>query len=262
MPRNRENKQYRMRELDQKFKVRFSYQNDEGVSFVEAPLPDQFGFSVGSEFTASFDSSALAGVLQKLKLPFAGAVSRRVGVVTTKFYANPEPTEISFDVEFHAEYSARDEVVIPAVTLAMMALGRNLTPGELQENISQIGSLGRDAFNAIANFVPGIDAQEESEVDSGGQAEKLLTTLTEDHEETTGKALAFVGLIQGPPIVSIRFGNVYALDRVWVSSVTPTFSNVLDAEGLPLSATCSVTCTLQRDPVTDDVQRYFGFEGA
>lgn len=81
---------------------------------------------MGSEFTATFDANTLSGVLQKFKLPFAGQISRRVGVVTTKFYANPEPTEISFELEFHAEYSARDEVVIPMVTLAMMSLGRNM----------------------------------------------------------------------------------------------------------------------------------------
>lgn len=246
------NRQYHMHELDSMFKVRITQNSDDGEAYIEAPLPAEFGFSVGSQFTATFDANTLSGVLQKFKLPFAGNISKRVGVATTKFYSNPEPTEITFDLEFHAEYSARDEVVAPMVALAALSLGKKLEFDRIAEEVGKLYDLGRDGIDKLMKLLPSLledDPTDEIEFDS--------QNLSRKQKQGLSSALDFIGLIEGPNTVSIRFGNVYILDDVWVSSVTPVFSNVVDAEGLPLAGTCSVTAVLRRDPVVDDLNRAF-----
>lgn len=242
-------KQYRLEGLDEKHKITIIRQKDADLTVLQAPLPDQFGFSVGSEFTAPFDAQALAGVLQKLKIPTAG-LSRRVGVVTTKFYSNPEPTEISFEMHFHAEYSARHEVMEPTFALMGMSLGKNMTSEDLIAVIDKFRDSIAD-LTGIESISSGSNSEGANDSSSGGG------DIGEWSRSTDG-ALALIGLIESPETVIIKFGNVYALDNVWISSVTPSFSNTVDAEGFPLSCTCSVNAVLQRDPVIDDLRRFFG----
>lgn len=237
-------KQYRLDALSDKYKISIISQKDSSLTVVEAPLPDNFGFTVGSEFSAPFDAQALAGVLQKLKIP-VGGLARRVGVVTTKFYSNPEPTEISFEMEFHAEYSARHEVMEPVFALMNMSLGKNMTPEDLVVVINRY----RDALSELTGI--GGSGGNDGGASSGGDG---------GWASNAEGAMALIGLIESPETVIIRFGNAYALDSVWISSVTPSFSNSLDAEGFPLSCTCSVNAVLQRDPVKDDLARFFGVE--
>jgi hypothetical protein len=243
-------KQYMMQKLDQKFKVKIKLQRDDGsIVIVEAPLPEQFGFTVGSEFSAPFDAATLGGVLQKFKVPGAMNVGKRVGVTTTKFYSNPQPTEISFDLEFHAEYSARYEVVEPVVALMCMSLGDALTFDDALSTIEGVRE-------QIAALLPGAgesDSNEEGDTSNASES----TIVTDSFKESADGAMALLGLIKGPVTATIQFGVLYALDNAWISSVTPQFSNVVDADGFPLSATCSVTAILQRDPVVNDVNRFF-----
>lgn len=239
-------KQYRLATLDEKHKITIIRQKDADLTVLEAPLPDQFGFSVGSEFTAPFDAQSLAGVLQKLKIP-VGGLSRRVGVVTTKFYSNPEPTEISFEMQFHAEYSARHEVMEPVFALMGMSLGRNMTAEDLVAVI--------DKFRDSLSDLTGIESISSGSNDEGANS---AGDDVGDWAKNADGALALIGLIESPETVIIKFGNVYALDNVWISSVTPSFSNTVDAEGFPISCTCSVNAVLQRDPVIDDLRRFFG----
>lgn len=252
-------KQYKMDQTDDKYKIIITRQSDGGGFIrVQAPLPDGFGMSVGSEFTAPFDSSSVAGVLQKFKIPSmaAGGISRRIGVATTKYYSNPEPTEISFELEFHAEYSARHEVVEPVVALMMMALGEGLTLGDISSTVDKV----RGSIDSLISMVTGdedIDEPDNS-TNTSDIINDALGIGTHDGEAVINSASAFLRLIKAPKTVSVRFGNVYEINNLWVSSVTPSFSNVVDAQGFPLSATCSVTMIMGQDPLAPDVAKMFG----
>jgi len=52
----------------------------------------------------------------------------------------------------------------------------------------------------------------------------------------------------GPPRVNVAFGSLIKFSSVWIKNVTPTFSNKLDNNFDPMSATVSVTLITQ-DPV-------------
>lgn len=242
-------RQFKLNTLDEKFKVKIMSEEDGNVTIIEAPLPETFGLTVGSEFSSPFDAQALAGVLQKFKIPgaLAGGVSRRMGVVTTKFYSNPEPTEISFELEFKAEYSARHEVVEPALALMCMSLGDAYTTEEFVSEIADI----RDGLSELSG---GLVSKADRANTEGANADSASKP---DWWEDTDNAMELIGLIKGPATVRIKFGNVYELAPVWVSSVNAQFSNVVDAEGMPLACTCSVTAVIQRDPVRADMRKFF-----
>lgn len=220
---------------------------------VTAPLPDGFGMTVGSEFGTPFDTGGVNDTLAKL---FAvGGISQKAGIRMKKMYMNPEPTEISFDMEFYAWYDAKSEVVVPAVTLMAMALGRTLTYEELNEKIRgfyiKMASMANSALNATdVNFSVSDTPPEVSQ-----------TETTEKIEDGASKLLELIGLVQGPPTCEIRFGDVITLPRCYITSVGSRFSNVLDKDGAPMSCVCSVTATLEEAPVADDMYEYFDMLG-
>lgn len=243
-------KQYRLATLPDKFKLKIMSEEDGNITIIEAPLPETFGLTVGSEFTSPFDAQALAGVLQKFKIPGASNISRRMGVVTTKFYSNPEPTEISFDVEFKAEYSARYEVAEPALALMLMSLGDSFTADEVESTIVEI----RDGLSDLTGGMVSKSNTDDSNGANNGTAD---TGGNSGWMDDTSQVMDFIGLIKGPATVRIKFGNLYELAPVWVSSVGVQFSNIVDAEGFPMSCICNVTAVIQRDPVRTDMLNFF-----
>jgi len=213
---------------------------------VAAPLPDGFGMTVGSEFGTPFDTGGVNDTLAKL---FAiGGISQKAGIRMQKVYMNPEPTEISFDMEFYAWYDPKSEVVVPAVTLMGMALGRVLTYEELNRKIkgfyTKMANLANTGASA-AGFDLGADTETEG-VATDAEIEKGASRLME-----------LIGIIQGPPSAEIRFGDFMVLPKCYITSVATSFSNVLDPDGVPMSCKCSVTATLEQAPVADDVYQFF-----
>lgn len=206
---------------------------------VYAPLPETFGFTVGSEFSAPFDTGISSGLVQKALA--IGSISQKIGLRMKKMYANPEPTEISFDLEFNAYYSAADEVVVPVIKLAAMSLGRSIEDlnERAQEAIRRIGQTAGDVGDLVSGKTEGY-------LDEGSSTGGIVKRIAN-----------LIGLIEGPNTQTIMFGNLYTIDNCYITSISPQFSNVLDKDGFPLSAICSVTVTLEQYPIADDVIDWF-----
>ena len=103
--------QIKMNELDSKFKMTIKSQLDRDL-IVQAPLPDDFGFTVGNVYSTPFDTGGLSETMQKAlaltsKATDTSAFSGKLGITMDKVFTNPEPTEISFDLEFTAFYDAK-----------------------------------------------------------------------------------------------------------------------------------------------------------
>lgn len=220
-------------EISDMFKITIS----NGTHTVEAPLHEDFGFTVGSEYTTPFDIGTMSGMLQKT-MAVAG-VSAPVGLRMRKMYANPEPVEISFRMEFDAYYDAHAEVVIPTATLAAMGLGREMTGEDINDKLEMIGGVVDKMTAGVVNpTVP-------SEVDTseGGASSKLL---------------GMIKMINAPPVCTLKFGKVLHIEDVFITSTAVSYSNVLDQKGNPTSATVNVTCTLQIAPIAEDVIKMYG----
>lgn len=201
------------------------YQEGQLLRRVTAGLPDGHGVSVGSTFTDPFNKNVGDGSkIQDLAIRAATflGVSRKPGAMATSiFYEGPEPTEISFELNFESFYSARDEVMIPVMNLMMMAVGREHGIEELK---------GRWPFY-----------------------DQMMNSINDVSESLTDR----IGIIKGPEICKVRMGKTTVFDRCYVSSVAPTFSNVLDNQFLPVAATCSITVKLERNPTQESVAAMF-----
>jgi len=235
--------QLKMAELDNKHKLRIS----SGDKYhVEAPLPDNFGFTVGSEYTTPFDLGSVSGTLQKLYA--IGGISAPVGLRMRKMYANPEPTEISFEMEFAAYHSAKEDVVVPIVTLMVMSLGRVITKQDVEAAIEKFSNLAAQGAS-FAGFSP-----------EGAQSagESAQATINGDNGETTSRILEMINLIAAPDLCTIRFGEFLTIDKAYITSTAVQFSNILDRDGYPMSGRVNVTATVQVAPLADDIVEFFG----
>lgn len=230
---------------------------------VKAPLPDGFGTTVGSEYSTPFDTGGANDVMRKAL--FIKEVSQKPGFRMKKYYANPVPTEISFEMEFFSYYDAYTEVVVPAFLLQAMSVGRTLQWDELKQSIEKFikGGVklagkavdaGKEAsknfgadFDMEAPVIPAFDDSKAS-VTSGNSA-----TV----DAAGNKILDAFGLVVAPPITRIKFGKTLVLDNCFITHVGIKFSNVLDFNGYPTSCTASITATPQEYPVYDDIHSWF-----
>lgn len=228
------NKQQHPSLQDDRFIIKIKPVGNESLSVV-APLPENFGFTVGSEFTSPFDAQFVSGAFQKAAA--VSGVSSKLGVSTKKLYSSPEPTEISFDMQFEAYNSAMDDVMIPIIKLMSMGIGRRIDLVEAANKVEQI-------VNDISRRARGED------IISPGTLEQSISS--NDVGNTASRVFGFLGFIAGTSLVKLRFGNVITFKNAYVTSVGPQFSNILDKNGIPMSAMVSVTCILEEDPTLND----------
>jgi len=236
---------------------------------VIAPLPDNFGFTVGSEFSTPFDVSLPAGAIQKAA--FVANISQKIGVRMRKMYSNPEPVEISFEMEFVSFYSARDEVLIPILNLTSMSLGTQLNDEELERRIREAAAGVSSFFNEATQELS-IDDQVQNALGRQRSLEESIRNGTplrrengererSDIENRSRDAFNWVaervGIILGPETQTLNFGNFISIPNVYITSIAPQFSNTLDVEGIPVSAKVNVTCTLELYPTAEDVAGWF-----
>ena len=214
---------------------------------IQAPLPDEFGVTVGSEFSEPFDVGAMSGSWAKA---FAvGGVAQKFGLRMEKMYTNPEPTEISFDMEFVAYYDAKDEVFMPVAELVTMALGTEIDWDSVKGKADQLRNIIKQGSSTASAFLGG--SGEGIEIDTSA-------TETEEADKYGNKLLGLIGLIESPEKCRIYFGKVMKWTNMYITSVAPQFSNQLDRDGYPLKATVSVTATPYRYPVAGDMLEVFG----
>jgi len=58
-----------------------------------------------------------------------------------------------------------------------------------------------------------------------------------------------INYLKTPAVIKVKFGDIFTVRNAFLSSVSVSFSNVLDSDFLPMEATVSVTITPQ-DPFT------------
>lgn len=264
--------QQRLNELP-KSKVIEIIGGDDGNIRVRAPLPAEYGYTVGSEYSAPFDVSLPSGILQK-GLALSG-ISQKIGIRMQNMYSNPVPTEISLDLEFDAYYNAKTEVVLPVLNLAHMSLGTALDRdyldqvlGEIKEKLTPAALAAKEA---AANATEGIrdnawlfanpaspiptPAPTPDVTDSTG-AEVPTQDVSGKSGEMFNNVMQFIGIIRGPAPQILTMGTFLTISDAYLTSISPRFSNVLDRDGFPMSCKCSVTFTLGRYPIAEDVANW------
>jgi len=216
-------------------------------SEVLLPLTESFGFTVGSEFSTPFDTGGLSGGLQKLYA--LTGVSQKMGMSIKNMYSNPTPTEISFEAELVAYQDAAHEVVLPALFLMAMALGTEKNFDDLVNALDEAKDtvVGKTISTPLTSAVGGLEKVEDKVGEEAGEGNK-------------NKLKELIHIIRGPATAKLHFGEVYTIPNAYITSVAPQFSNNVDSRGNPLSATISITCTVERFPTADDVFEWFNRE--
>ena len=237
------NKQHYLNQLDKKFKLTIS--NTDYT--VQCPLPDGVGMTLGSEYSEPFDTAAVSGLWQKV---FAvGGASSKIGISMKKMFTNPEPTEMSFEMELTAYFSAKDEVFMPIVHLCNMTLGSRITWKDVSEKTRELAEMVQRGADAVSEYT-GV---------SGEDVAADTSSLNSDSANLYGgKLLGLIGLIQSPKQVKVEFGSYMTWRRMYITSIAPQFSNKVDRDGYPMSAKVSVTITPETYPVADDMLSVFG----
>lgn len=273
-------------ETPTKHKIIITRFNEDGNStVVQSALPDNFGFTVGSEFGTPFDTTSISQMLQKVsifrkydtqtlnKFTAKANVGQKLAFTMDKGFLNPQPTEISFEMEFNAYYSAMEEVLLPMIRLLHISLGSVLERKDAEATLRDLEGMLRSAGSAV-----GVAAKNTKEIIDGDDSiggreiyEKSKAAYSEEQTATVlqggvfegimggvERALQFVKIIRGPAPCSVQFGDVYTFSEAFISSVGVKFSNKLDITGIPLSGTASVTCLLKSPPVAQDLGDFFG----
>ena len=209
---------------------------------VKAPLPEQFGYSVGSEIGTPFAGYATEGALSKV-LALQFGVSSRVGLITQKLYQGPQETELSFDLNFNAYYSSKLEVVAPIVKLMLMSVGQEQSVADSKEGVL---NKVRGLLTAGENITTG-----------------MVDAFTEDDLSfEDGSAAELIRFMRTSSLCTVKVGKIFTLKKVFISNVTPSFSNVLDNEFLPMSASCNVTIELQSPMTKIEIGKSFSISDA
>lgn len=215
---------------------------------VYAPLPDGFGFTVGSEYSSPFDVSSLSSNLQKAYA--VAGFAQKIGMRMRKFYTNPEPTELSVDMEFTAEKDTFTDVLYPVMALKIMALGSIL-------DLAKINEKTQNAFIALSN---GLKVAAETFGIEDPITDDYTIQFNDNSSlgERADGILRTIGFISAPKYINVKFGNVMTWNKCYITSVATSFSNVLDSNGRPMSAKCTVTITPEKYPVADDIIEMYG----
>lgn len=190
---------------------------------VIAHLPETFGYGVGAEITAPFAS--FISESNTVNILRATGISNKTGLMTTKIYAGPDQPDITVDLKFDAYYDAYNEVVVPVVNLLKMASGADETALSEQQVRSTFG-------------------------------EGLVDAIGENVNDALVK-IAQIHYLQAPSKLTVMFGNVFRLESCYIVNVDPRFSNLLDYNGYPMEATVSVTFSLIKPMVYQDISRSF-----
>lgn len=215
---------------------------------VLAPLPDGFGMTYGSEYSAPFDMNTMSDAWRKAYA--LQGISTKVGIQMKKMYSNPEPTEFSFDMEFNAYYSPLDEVLFPVYYLSQMTLGSSLTFEDLSQGTQNFLKKVNDGIKKASSAV-GI------EVEEGPLQGAIEYDVDDTVQAGVSGALRLINFIKSPKKVNVYFGNTMKWENMYITSVATSFSKRLDLNGIPMYAKCSVTVTPESYPVAETMNKVF-----
>lgn len=212
-------------------------QTNSSSIIIEAPLPESFGFSSGSQFGSPFASYSSSGLIAQL-----GALtgfSNQYGLFTQKFYEGPQDSQVSFEMKFDTWEDSATDVILPVMYLMIFSTGSKRN--KLSEAQNVLAKAAQYVPLTIANFA--------------NEAFGLTKTAGDKLNSTDFKDIFY--MLHTPPEMSIRFGDAYTLSGMFLSNVSLQFSNVLDHNYLPMSCTASVTADFKNPLTQGDVKTTF-----
>ena len=221
---------------------------------VEAPLPESFGLGVSSEYTQPFEQFISDGnVASALRMT---GYSNKIGLFTEQVWTGPETTTFTLELSFTAFYSAMNEVLGPVMSLMVMGAGLKTDGKQILAEMKKIYKVANVKSGGIADtVVSGVSDAIGTASEYAGDV--LGVEENEDFGVSFEKASKYIEAAKAPPTVYVRLGNVMDIPNCLITEVSPEFSNVLDYQGIPMSAKVSVTFTFKRPLFANDITGMF-----
>lgn len=207
-------------DIDEKFILEI-HPTDSDDPLVKAHLPEEFGFGVGSKIEEPF-SKYLSGGPASMLLATQEGASLGAGLFTKRYWMGPEKTDISLNLNFYSHYNAATEVVDPIQALMRIAVSGNNSEADKIENL-------------IPDGIP----------------------IVSSALEKASAAGLFQYATQSEP-VTVHFGNIFTIERAFISEATSSFSNVLDNQGYPISGSISLTLVVVDPYYKGTITKAFG----
>lgn len=221
---------------------------------VEAPLPETYGLGVSSDYTQPFENFISDGnVASALRMT---GYSNKIGLFTEQVWVGPDVVTFTLELSFTAYYSAVNEVLIPVMNLMVMGSGLKTDAKEILAEMKKMYKVANVKSGGVADTVIG-GVSDVVGTASEYAGDVLGIEENEDFGVTFEKASKYIEAAKAPPMVYVRLGNVMDIPNCMITEVNPEFSNVLDYQGMPMSAKVSVTFTFKRPQFANDVARMF-----
>jgi hypothetical protein len=99
------------------------------------------------------------------------------------------------------------------------------------------------------------------DVTTSSASEGATTEIPSNTGEMFDRVMDFIGIIRGPAPQILSMGTFLTISDAYITSISPRFSNVLDRDGFPMACKCSVTFTLGRYPIAEDVANWHSGSG-
>lgn len=227
----------KVKELDQGQKIQIRQgQPGSGSIVIESPLPENFGFSAGSQFGSPFASYMSHGLGSMIGV--ATGFSQSYGLFTQNFFEGPQMTQVSFDMHFDTWEDSMADVILPVMYLMSFSVGA--ATDKLKPLAKEVASIANIPIQAILTGINTV----EGTVTSGLKNTQISSNIFQ--------------MMDTPALCTLKFGNAYTLRSMFVSNVSLQFSNVLDQNYIPMNCVASVTADFKNPLSSGDIARTFG----
>ena len=219
---------------------------------IQAPLPDSFMFDSSAQYEAPFAQGWVPADFIRNAL---GAFGRRTTsqVLSLQIWQGNQDTDLGLDLEFQAETDPIREVLQPIASLLTLTTpiadslaGLMKAPGphlDLEKIISLLKVKGTEKMSETEKAVAAGTAagfRQASVFDAANSTADGNNQSTPDQSNDASAAPTDLVKQALKGIISIRIGNYMFFDCVVITDVQQTFTNQLDARGIPWHAKVSI----------------------
>lgn len=238
--------------------------NDKDNTEISCYLPEQTAMSSESIWTPFMDSILPTNALGRPLSAVGYQLNPLFGKIAT--WEGNRPFEWTFDLQFNANTSAREDVLKPIVYLlglTMPTVVNDLIVKSPGPNLLQSFAKGTGAQNnksgtitaSLLNQCIGIAQKGLSSV-----LENLASSLISSGQELTSQLMdAFnsVGTTNDPDnMVTVYIGNFMTIQNVIITDVAPKIDSQF-RYGTPVSAECAITFKTLYPPTREEMQKWF-----
>jgi hypothetical protein len=218
--------------------------------FVEAFLPEDFSFAIGSEWSAPFAEGTNNNAMNLLGQALGTKFTTQG--LTALFWSGSSNLDLTLPLVFTAESNYND-VQKPIRDLIKLSLPTINSwnffsaPGPTVKNIDEIAEQGK---KILENTGKDLQASKDPGKFSSASENSLLE-LGRSALKNFGQADIYNNRIQ------LWLGNFMRFPSVVVKSVDQNYKTIMDPSGVPMAVTVNVTFSTHMTPSAQDFEAYF-----